>query len=357
MTPRLSRLAPLLACLAAVAAACSVPGKPGRGAASSPPAQPASNIPVTVRVGYLPQLTQATAVVGFQNGYFAKESGGVTIQPVTFSSASQEVSALTSGSIDAAYIDPNSAVSAYESSNGGVKIISGATSGGSLLMTTYFAIKNPSALRGKTIATPGQGTDQDVALRTYLIDNGLNPGPGGNVHIVYESNPTIMQQFKAGAITGAWVDEQWATRMQIEEGATQFVDEATLWPNGSYATAVLAVRTAYLNAQPTAVDDLLLGQVYSNLVVSSQGSSTAIENDAAAAIQKLTGASLSQGESIDAWLHLTFSNDPIGSSVDTDATNAQKLGLIKSSNIAGIWDLGPLNSILQQVNQPTVKPG
>lgn len=352
MLTRSSRLAlVVLGIVLALAAAACTSDNPNVGTSKGAQSPTASG-PVTVRLGYLPQLTQATAVVGFQDGLYAKVSG-VTITPVTFTTAAAEVSALSSGSIDAAYIDPNSAISAYESTNGGIKIISGATSGGSFLMTKYFPQKVASHLVGGTIATPEQGSDQDVALRSYLTQNGLNPAT--SVHIVYEPNPTILQQYAAGHLLGAWVDEQWATRLQVEDDANVFVDESTMWQSspsqGQYATAVLVARTSYLNAQPGAVDDLLAGQIISNLEVSTE--TPQIQTDVATAINTLTGVKMTDAEKLLAWSRISFSNDPIGSSVDQDAVNAQKLGLIKSSNISGIWDLGPLNSLLQQANPNT----
>ncbi|HLI57820.1 MAG TPA: ABC transporter substrate-binding protein, partial [Actinomycetota bacterium] len=193
-------------------------------------------------------------------------------------------------------------------------------------------------------------TDQDVALRTYLVANGLTPGV--NVHIVYEPNATILQQYAAHSLRGAWVDEQWAARLQVEDDANVFVDESTLWQDtasqGQYATAVLVARTAYLNAQPGAIDDLLSGQVISDLVVSTE--TPQVQTDAADAIKTLTGVTMTPAEKLLAWSRISFTNDPIGTSVDQDAVNAQKLGLIKSANISGIWDLGPLNSLLKAAN-------
>jgi len=48
-----------------------------------------------------------------------------------------------------------------------------------------------------------------------------------------------------------------------------------------------------------------------------------------------------------AWLNLTFTNDPIASSIVTDLAHAKAAGF-KAINITGIFDLGPINQILQQ---------
>ncbi|MGH2717329.1 MAG: sulfonate ABC transporter substrate-binding protein, partial [Actinomycetota bacterium] len=115
-----------------------------------------------------------------------------------------------------------------------------------------------------------------------------------------------------------------------------------------YSTAVLVARTPFLQAQPGAVADLLAGQVISNLEVTTE--TPQVQSDVGTAIKTLTGVNLTAAENLLAWSRVSFSNDPIASSVDADAVNAQKLGLIKSANISGIWDLTPLNTLLQQAN-------
>lgn len=287
---------------------------------------------------------------GIFSGIFTQAMGaGFTFQPKTYADQPSEEAALASGALDAAYLDPNEAIAAYLSTNHGVRIISGATSGGAFLMTTYHALKNGPELRGETLAAPGAGTTPDVDLRTYLLSQGLTPGV--NVSVVDLPDASILREY-GHQIQGGWVPEEWAARMQIEDDADVFVDESKLWPNGAYATAVLVVREAYLQANPAAVENLVLGQVITNDRVKTGALQD--ETTAAAAIRALTGNTISQAESDQAWSYLTFTDDPISSSIQTDAIHAAKLGFIKSSDIAGIYDLGPLNQVLALAKEPAV---
>ncbi|HEU5002649.1 MAG TPA: ABC transporter substrate-binding protein [Actinomycetota bacterium] len=357
MTPRPFRTMTLLACVAVLLAACTSKSPSHPGASSGGPS--GSNGTASVlRLGYNPSLIQATALIGMQDGIFNQgisTEGHTALQPSTYATAATEVSALQSGSLDAGYLDPNSAIAAFEATGGGIKIISGATSGGSYLMTTYFAQKVATNLRGAKIAVPEQGTSDDVALRTYLADGGVKVGTGG-VNIVYEPMSSIVAQYGHG-LTGAWVDEEWASRMQIEHGATVFVDEgqSPLWPTTTYPTAVLVARTSYINQYPDTISNLLIGQVVANDRVKIQTPQN--ETDAAAAIKTTTGQTINQSESDLAWSHLSFTDDPNTTAIQTDATKAQKLGLIKTANLAGIFDLQPLNAVLQAANEPQVAGG
>ena len=319
-----------------------------------PPGSTTSSGALTLRMGYLPLLAQAAAVVGVHNNVFTQTIGSAAVfQPMPYTSAHDEAAALTSGALDAAYLDPNSAIAAYQSSKGAIRIVAGATQGGSYLMTKYYAIKDGAQLRGTKLADPEAGTSDDVALRAWLKSVGLTPGT--NVTVLSEPYATIVQQFRADQITGAWVPEQWASVMQIDAGATQFEDESSLWPGGGYASTVLAVRTDYLQRHPDAVTAFLVGHLTATDLV-GEGTPT-VENDAATAIKALTGQTVSVTDSELAWSHLRFSPDPLVGTVTTMAAHAQQVGLIPSASISGIFNLGPVNSILQAAGRPAVPGG
>ena len=52
--------------------------------------------------------------------------------------------------------------------------------------------------------------------------------------------------------------------------------------------------------------------------------------------------------------NLTFTADPIASSLFTSAQHAQDVGLLKPVDLKGIYDLGPLNELLKADGQPPV---
>ncbi len=55
-----------------------------------------------------------------------------------------------------------------------------------------------------------------------------------------------------------------------------------------------------------------------------------------------------------AFKNLTFTNDPIASSLYTSAQHAEDVGLLKKVDLNGIYDLGPLNALLKADGQPAV---
>ena len=127
-------------------------------------------------------------------------------------------------------------------------------------------ISSAADLKGKKLATPQLGGTQDVALRAWLKDQGLNADTsgGGDVSIQPQDNGATLDAFKTGAIDGAWVPEPWATRLVLEGHGKTLVDERTLWPGGQFVTTHLIVSKKFLDDHPDVVKRLLEGQVKAN---------------------------------------------------------------------------------------------
>lgn len=335
MRNSLSRTAVVLA-LGLAAAGCS----------SSPAAT--TNKPIELRLGYFPNLTHATAIVGVDRGIFQKNLGSkVTLKTSTFTAGPEEVTALFSDALDAAYMGPNPAINAYIKSSGqAIRIISGATSGGAFLVVKK-SINSAADLKGKSIAAPQLGNTQDVALRNWLKSKGLKTttSGGGDVKIIDQANATSLDTFKQGLIDGAWVPEPWASRLVAEGGAKVLVDERSLWPGGKYVTTQLVVRTAFLQQHPDAVENLLKGQVEANDFMNNNAAEA--KQIVGGGIAKITGKALKPAVLDQAWANLTFTNDPIASSLRQSAQAAVALGFINTSNLANIYDLSLLNKVLR----------
>ena len=346
-----------LAALALAAAGCgSSSSKNTTGTTASPGADAASSTPVTVRLGYFPNLTHAPALVGIQQGIFARDLGTDHLSTQTFTAGPAENQALLSSSIDIAFEGPSSALSAYSSSHGAIAIIAGAASGGAGLVTKA-SITSPSQLKGKTLASPQLANTQDVALRYWLKTQGYTTttSGGGDVSVQPSStgNGTIVTEFKSGAIDGAWVPEPYETQM-LQAGGHLLVNEATLWPGGKWATTNVVVRTAFLQQHPTTVQHFLQGLVDTLKYIQSDptGAQTAF-NQQLAGLQG--GKPLSSKVLTHAWSNLTFTADPLASTLQTQVNHAVAVGLLKPpSNLAGIYQLNSLNAVLAAAGQAQV---
>src|SRR5689334_670738 len=312
--------------------------------------------PVVLRLGFLANITHEPALVGIAKGYFGKDLGkNVTLKTSVFSSGTEETTALLAGQLDAAYVGPNPAINAWQKSNGtAIKIISGAASGGASLVVKK-GITSAAQLKGKSLATPSLGNTQDVALRYWLKQHGLNTTPtgGGDMSIKpIKPNSAAVLEFASGQIDGGWEPEPYATEMVLD-GGTRLVNEASLWPGGNFVTTNLVVTQAFLKAHPSTVNGLLKGQIAANSYINSNG--TAAAGVANAELAKLLGKGLKRNVLAAALPYIHFTIDPIASSLATDAQHAVAVGLLTPvKNLSGIYDLGPLNALLKADGQPQV---
>lgn len=341
-----SQIIILMVLLALTLAAC------GSSASSS------NNGQVTVRLGYFPNLTHAVAIVGVERGTFKQALGSnVTLKTETFNAGPALIEALFAGDIDIGYVGPNPAINGYVKSHGeALRIIAGAASGGALFIVRPGAhIQTPKDLANKKFATPQLGGTQDVSLRYYLQQHGLQTADkGGNVQIVPTDNPNILTLFKQGKIDGAWVPEPWATRLIVEGKGQVFVDERSLWPDGKFVTTNVVVSKKFLDAHPDLVNKFLQAHVDSvQYILSNPAEAKSIVNSE---IKRITGKALS-GKEIDlAFNNMDITYDPLTGTLLQSADRAYALGFLGNSkpNLNGIYDLGLLNQVLTSKNLATV---
>lgn len=339
------------------AAATTEPASPDTTEAAAPttaaPETTAAAEPLegTLNLGFFPNVTHAPALVGVEEGLFAEALGdGVELNTFTFNAGTEAVEALFAEAIDISFIGPNPAINAWAQSEGtAIRIISGSTSGGAYLVVKP-EITSVEQLAGRTLATPSLGNTQDVALRAWLKENGLETTPdgGGDVSILPQSNSTTLEAFIGGAIDGAWVPEPWATRLIEEGGGTVLVDERDLWPDtdGEYVTTHIIVRTAFLEERPDIVKAFLAGLLAS--LDSIAADPEAAQASVIAQIDAITGQQSNPDVIAASFGNLTFTADPIAGSLQGSADDAIEIGLLDPVELAGIHDLTLLNELLAE---------
>ncbi len=339
------RFLPTLLALSAVVSAC------GNGGAERPadsPRQP-GQLTGTLRLGYLPNLTHAPAIIGVDRGLFQASLGqGVELELHTFSSGIEVIEALFSGAIDASFVGPNPTINGYAQSEGqALRIVAGSTSGGAALVVRD-SIDRVEDLAGTTLATPALGNTQDVALRAWLAGQGFvtTTTGGGDVSVRPQENADTLTTFIDGSIDGAWAPEPWASRLILEGQGHPLLDEREIWADGQFITTNLIVGTDYLERQPAIVRALLSGLLDSLQFIQSQpAEAQAVTNSG---LEARTGKRLGDKIMTRAWGNLSFTYDPLASSLAGSTANAIAVGLLKPVDLSGIYDLGILNELLAQ---------
>jgi len=209
--------------------------------------------PITLRVGYFPNVTHAQGIIGCETtregrGWFEQRLGpGVHVEWFPFNAGPGAMEAIFAGSIDLTYVGPNPALNAYIRSQGDeIRILAGAAEGGAALVVPGDGrIAKPEDFRGKRVATPQLGNTQDVAARAWLKKQGFRITlTGGDVLVVPAANADQLGLFQRGQVDAVWTVEPWVSRLEREGGGRVFLEQ------NDAITTVLVATAGLLRAHP-----------------------------------------------------------------------------------------------------------
>lgn len=308
-----------------------------------------------MKIGYFGNLTHATALVGNQKGFLQKELGATKAEYAVFNAGPSEIEALNSGSIDIGWIGPSPSINGYTKSKGtNLRIIGGSASGGVKLVVNPDKIKSLKDVKGKKIATPQLGNTQDVALLNWISDQGwkVDAESGkGDVSVVRTDNKVTPDAYKNGSIDGAWVPEPTASKL-VAEGGKVLLDEADLWPDKKFVITNIIVSQKFLKEHPDVVEAVLKGSVETNKWINANPDEAKASANAQLKID--SGKELPADVIDPAWKSIQFINDPLASTLNTEAEHAVKAGLLEKPDLDGIYDLTLLNKVLKAEGESTV---
>lgn len=296
-----------------LAAGCSRPG----------------GIPGVVRIGYLANLSHAPMIAGIASGRIAAALGGLRVETRVFRAGPRVVEALVGRAIDIGVSGPAPIVIAHARHGPGMlSILGGCASGGaSFLVARDPALQRPQDLNGRVVASTQLGSTQDVALRKYLREHGLDAVEhGGRVNVVALAPADVLLQMRRGEIAGAWLPEPWGTRAEMEIGAARWVDERDRWPNHAFPASLLVARSDYMSAQPAILEQVT--RATRDEVTRALTNPQMAEEEAYDGIRSLTGNAGARPIFHRAIARVDFTSDPLRSAVDTFAADACALGLI-----------------------------
>ncbi|CAM5697327.1 hypothetical protein SALBM135S_01985 [Streptomyces alboniger] len=151
-------------------------------------------------------------------------------------------------------------------------------------------------------------------------------------------------RLQSGSVDGAWVPEPTASKL-VAEGGKVLLDKSDLWPDKKFVITNIIVSQKFLKEHPDVVKAVLRGSVKTNAWINDNPEKA--KASANAALKKLSGKAL-PAEIIDpAWKSITFLDDPLAATLDSQAEHAVEAGLLDEPDLKGIYDLGPLNKVLE----------
>lgn len=268
--------------------------------------------PARLRLAHFPSLLHAPALVGLAKGAFAEAlADRARIEVRVVEAGPRAMEALLAGEVDVAWVGPGPAINAWVRSRGaGLRVVSGACAGGaSLVFRGDVAGRSVPDLAGRRVAVPQLGNTQDISLRRFLGRAGLaSRAEGGAVAVLPVPPPDVLTLFHRKELDAAWVPEPWATRLVLDGGARRVADERDLWPCGTFPSAIVVARTAFLEAHPDLVE--ALRQAHAGTIAwirAHPGDAKRVVNEE---LRRLTGKALSEAVITEAWGRVSFTDDP-----------------------------------------------
>ena len=217
----------------------------------------------------------------------------------------------------------------------------------------------PRTWRARRWPRPQLGNTQDVALRTWLTEEGLENSieGGGDVTIAPDRRtPTPSTSSRPASSTAPGCPSPGPPGWCSRPARTVLVDERDLWPDGEFVTTHLIVRTEFLEEYPETVAALLRGHVAAVRV--RQGRRRRPPRPSVNAGLEAAGSyaarrprcSTARGTS------LTVTYDPIASALEKSAEDGVRRPAPPRTEVDldGIYDLRPLNAILADLG---LRPG
>lgn len=211
-----------------------------------------------LRLGYLPNITNAAALVGVEEGIFDETVTSLPVDTRKFSTGTEASAALLSGSLDAGYMGMGPVITMLSRAPGSVRVLSGAGEAGAVLVARRgTGIRTVADLRGRRVGFPGYGNTQDLALLWELGRVGLTGGRNGDVTTVRIRNADLRTAFQRGALDAALCPEPWGSALVAAGLADIVLPADRVLDDGRYPTTVLVVNASWADDHPEAVAELL----------------------------------------------------------------------------------------------------
>lgn len=247
-----------------------------------------------VRIGYMPNVTHAQAVVGVARGDFAKAVAPSKLQSFAFNAGPTIIEAIYAGHLDMAYIGPSPTLNGFMNSRGEeIRVVAGSACNGVLVVgSRKRGITRLEQLGGGRIATPQLGNTQDISAKSYVV-NELHrrlAETGGDTEVIPFMNPDIELLFQKNQLDGAWLPEPWGSRLVEKQLVNILAEEKDLWPGKRFALTNVIARRDFLEKHPNLVRSFLQAHVAITRELQQDASSFSVIMNSE--LKRLTGKTL-----------------------------------------------------------------
>jgi len=209
----------------------------------------------TIRIGYQTTTHHAAAMVASNLGWWSRDfkAMGVTdIKEMEFPSGAPEIKAMQEGDLDAIYVCTSPLI-APVSRGLDAKVVAGVNDNGSnLVLRPGLIYKGPLSLIGMSVATFPPGTAQDVMLKKWLNESGINVS---EVKIIPMGPGDAIAAISEGSVDGAFLPQPAPAIIEMQGKGRSVMASGEIWPK--HACCAIAVTGELIRDHPEVVEQLI----------------------------------------------------------------------------------------------------
>lgn len=208
-----------------------------------------------LNIGYQPSTHQIAEMVAFEKGWYQDELKpfGITeVKEFQFPNGAPEMQAMLAGDLDAAYVGTAPPITAI-SQGLDAKIVAAVNINGSnLVLSPGVKYSGPESLEGLNIATFPPGTIQDLVLKKWLNDHGVDVS---KVNLKAMGPGDAITAISAGKVDGVFLPHPSPAIIEDEGKGKPVVASGEMWPN--HACCSLVVSGKLISENPELVKQII----------------------------------------------------------------------------------------------------
>ncbi len=208
-----------------------------------------------LRIGYQPSTHQIAEMVALEKGWWQEDLKKFGIEKVTdyeFPSGPPEMQAMLGGQIDIAYVGATPPIPAIDQGLDAKIVAAVQTQGSDIVIWPESNYTGPSYLVGKKIGTFPPGSIQDMVLKKWLTDNGIDISKV-DIKAMGPGDATIA--LTAKQIDAVFLPHPAPSLLEAQGNGKSVVQSGEMWPG--HACCVLLVSGKLIKENPELVKEII----------------------------------------------------------------------------------------------------